>query len=853
MPRKAPDPSPDPSPTLPLRLTEAAATAIRGEIHRAGGREVTFLVEVGEDRALQKPRAVARGNRGAVLAVSRDAPQGSVMIHNHPSGDLEPSAADLAVASTLYEVGVGSAIVNNDATEIYVVVEPPAPRIVETLDLDELDVVLSPGGGLARSHPAFEDRPGQREMALLVGRRYNEGGVTLVEAGTGTGKSMAYLLPAAMWALKNGERTVISTNTINLQEQLVGKDLPLLRETLGEELKWSLVKGRGNYVSIRRAHLAAATASTLFETDRSGEIQGILEWIEGTGDGSLSDLSAPPSEEVWEEIQSDSDICLRVRCPHFQDCFFQRARREAASAEILVVNHHLLFTDLAVRRMTNNYTQAAVLPPYRHLILDEAHNAEEAATDHLGVEVTRRGLFRLLSRLERRGKGILADLREQLSADPGRGTGQELLDRLDERVRPALDEARGRIEPFLAALTEVLKERNAQTLRLGGRDGVEPRERVSVREAMDALVFGLRRLGREVGELRVRSLDDESWAEALEGRTLDLFSAQSRLESYAQGVQRVLDPGDEGPALVRWLELRGRSPGWNLSMAAAPIEVGPPLREDLFQRLETTILTSATLTTRAGFEYLRTRLGIEESVLDNEGGRLDVEEAVVSSPFDFPTQSLLAVPTDLTGPQEPGDRFQEETGRMVLEMAQMTRGGLFVLFTSHRALRRVAELLRHGEGESGGLPYPLFVQGEAPRARLLQAFADSGNGVLLGTGSFWEGVDVPGDPLRGLIIQKLPFQVPTEPIIAARMEAIEARGEDPFWRYTLPEAALRLKQGFGRLIRTRDDRGAVLVLDDRLLTRRYGPYLRQSLPSAPLIKGIWVDLRRGLEDFYADP
>jgi ATP-dependent DNA helicase DinG len=847
MPRK----TPNSSPPSPLFLTADAAAAIRSEIQRASGREVTFLLEVGDDRALQNPRAVARGNRGAVLAVSRDAPQGSVMIHNHPSGDLEPSAADLAVAATLYEAGVGSAIVDNDATKIYVVVEPPAPRVVEPLDLDEVDAFLSPGGSLSDFHPAFEDRPGQREMALLVGRRYNEGGVGLVEAGTGIGKSIAYLLPAALWALRNGERTVISTNTINLQEQLVGKDLPLLQDSLGENLRWSLVKGRGNYVSIRRAHLAAVTGATLFDTDRSGELQGILEWIESTEDGSRSDLSAPPSEEVWEEVQSDSDICLRARCPHFQDCFFQRARREAASAEILVVNHHLLFTDLAVRRVTNNYSQAAVLPPYRHLILDEAHNAEEAATDHLGVEVTRRGLFRLLSRLERRGKGILADLREQLAADPDRGAALELINRLDERVRPALEEARERIEPFLAALTEVLREGNVQTLRLGAQNGVEPRGRVPVREAMDAVIFALRRLGREVGELRIRILDDESWAEALEGRTLDLSSAQSRLDSSAQGVQRVLDPGDEGSVLVRWLELRGRSPGWNLSMAAAPIEVGPLLREDLFRRLETTILTSATLTTRAGFEYLRTRLGIEESILDEEGGGLDVEETVVCSPFDFPTQSLLAVPTDLAGPQEPGDRFQEETARVVLEMAQMTGGGLFVLFTSHRALSRVAELLREREGDPGGLSHPLFVQGETPRARLLQAFVDSGKGILLGTGSFWEGVDVPGDPLRGLIIQKLPFQVPTEPIIAARMEAIEARGEDPFWQYTLPEAALRLKQGFGRLIRTRDDRGAVLVLDDRLLTRRYGPYLRQSLPSAPLAKGIWVDLRRGLEEFYA--
>jgi len=848
MPRNAPDPSPP----LPLRLTEDASVVIRGEIHRAGGREVTFLLEVGEDRTLRNPRAVARGNRGAVLAASRDAPQGSVMLHNHPSGDLEPSGADLVVAATLYETGVGTAIVDNDATHLYVVVEPPAPRVVEPLELDRLDAFLSPGGPFSGSHPAFEDRPGQREMARLVGRRYNEGGVGLVEAGTGTGKSIAYLLPAALWALQNGERTVISTNTINLQEQLVGKDLPLLQKTLGENLRWALVKGRGNYVSIRRAHLAAATAQTLFDTDRSGELQGILEWIESTKDGSLSDLSAPPSEEVWEEVQSDSDICLKTRCPNFQDCFFQRARREAASAEILVVNHHLLFTDLAVRRVTDNYTQAAVLPPYRHLILDEAHNVEEAATDHLGVEVTRRGLFRLLSRLERRGKGVLTDLREQWAADAKRGSAQELHDRIEERVRPALEEARERLEPFLDSLSGILREGDAQTMRLGGPDGVEPREKVPIREAMDALIFALRRLGREVGELRIRLQDDESWAEALEGRALDLFSVQSRLELSAQGVQRVLDPGEEGGALVRWLELRGRSPGWNLAMAAAPIEVGPLLREDLFRRLETSILTSATLTTRAGFEYLRRRLGLEESVLEEEGGGPDVEEAVVSSPFDFPTQSLLAVPTDLAGPQEPGDRFQEETTRVVIDMAQMIGGGLFVLFTSYRALRRVAELLREREGEQGGLSsFPLFVQGETPRARLLQAFVDSGRGILLGTASFWEGVDVPGDPLRGLILQKLPFQVPTEPIIAARMEAIEARGEDPFWRYTLPEAALRLKQGFGRLIRTLDDRGAVLVLDDRLLTRRYGLYLRQSLPPAPLIKGIWVDLRRGLEEFYA--
>jgi ATP-dependent DNA helicase DinG len=281
--------------------------------------------------------------------------------------------------------------------------------------------------------------------------------------------------------------------------------------------------------------------------------------------------------------------------------------------------------------------------------------------------------------------------------------------------------------------------------------------------------------------------------------------------------------------------------------------VGPTLREDLFRRLETTVLTSATLTTRAGFEYLRERLGLDADVLEEEGGGLEVEEAVVPSPFDFSAQALLAIPTDLAGPQEPGERFQEDTAEVALQVAQMTNGGLFLLFTSHLALRRVGELLREREGEPGIGYFPLFIQGEAPRAKLLHDFVESGNGILLGTASFWEGVDVPGDPLRGLIIQKLPFQVPTEPIIAARLEALEARGEDPFWRYSLPEAALRLKQGFGRLIRTKADRGAVLILDDRILKRRYGTYLRQSLPSAPMTKGLWADLQRGLEEFYRQP
>ena len=285
-----------PGSTSDLRMSPDAAEAIRREIQKAGGREVCFLAQVSEARELIEPRAVARGNKAAVLVAARGAEEGGVMIHNHPSGVLEPSDADLGVAAQLYEEGLGSAITDNSADSLYVVVEPPSPRHVEPLDVEALEGLIGPAGPLAERHPRYEDRPGQRAMLRLVAERFNEGGIAIVEAGTGTGKSLAYLVPAAAWALQNGERTVISTNTINLQEQLDSKDLPLVRSLVGDDVDWALVKGRGNYISIRRARLAAETAPLLFEDDRTDELDGLLDWIDGTDDGSLADLTFVPSD-----------------------------------------------------------------------------------------------------------------------------------------------------------------------------------------------------------------------------------------------------------------------------------------------------------------------------------------------------------------------------------------------------------------------------------------------------------------------------------------------------------------------------------------------------------------------------
>ena len=828
----------------PLTLSSASQATIRAEIEKAGGREVCFLAEVDDVRVIQEPRAVARGNFGAVLVAARDAAMGGVMWHNHPSGALEPSDADMRIAGQLYDQGVGTVIVDNAAKHLYVVVEPPEPKERVALNPDELSDILAPGGSLSEFYEAFEDRPGQREMLEVVTHQFNQGGVAIIEAGTGTGKSLAYLLPAAYWSRNNKERTVISTNTINLQEQLTTKDLPLVR-ALGGDVEWALVKGRGNYVSIRRALLASDAQRSLFDDDRSDEMTALLSWLKTTTDGSLSDLPFTPEPETWEEVRSDPDICLRSRCPHFQECHYQRSRRQAASADLLIVNHHMLFTDLAVRRATLNWTASAVLPSYNRIVLDEAHNIEDAATSHLGVEVTRRELYRVLSRLEKSGRGVLSAVYDQITT--GSEQERELQERIETRVRPALAQARLEVEGFIDTVEELLPS-DKSTVRIGSSGVGELAERDEVGEQLSASLNALTTLERELSELGARIELDENISDGLEGRLLDLRAITRRLAAARHGLGLVFTPGEKAGRYVRWLELRGRGRRSNLVMAAAPIDLGDLLVESLFSRVETTILTSATLATRKNFSFLRKRIGLHKEQLERYNLDCDVNDHIILSPFNFQDQTILAVPTDLPAAEEGSGEFYKAIAEVTEQVATLSDGGLFVLFTSYAALIQVGELLRLIGADSR---WPLFIQGEDDRHRLLQRFVEHGRGILLGTASFWEGVDVPGDPLRGLIIQKLPFKVPTEPVTAARMEAIQGAGQDGFQEYMLPHAALRLKQGFGRLIRSKSDRGAVVLLDDRLVTKQYGHYLRNSLPGPTLVKGAWSDVQRRLKAFYS--
>ncbi|HEY6807793.1 MAG TPA: helicase C-terminal domain-containing protein [Gemmatimonadales bacterium] len=820
------------------RLTPGVRTLLRDEIVQARGREVSFVARLDGNGALVEARVVARGTVDAVLALPGAAARGEMLLHNHPSGVLEPSGADLSVAARLHDEGVGFGIVDNDVTELYVVVECPRARAQTRLDPVDIAGLLDQSGPVAKALGAFEDRPSQRDMAAYIADGYNDGGVALLEAGTGVGKSFAYLVPALIWARENGERTVVSTNTINLQEQLVGKDLPILARALATGAHtptFALLKGWRNYLCLSRLDQARGSQDSLFEPARGAELQALASWADHTVDGSLSDLADEPSDEVWDAVAAESDLCTRLKCPHFERCFVFQARRRAAEADVVVVNHHLLASDLAVRIASDNWLDAAVLPPYRRLILDEAHHLEDVAANHLGAQVSQTGIHRLLSRLERGGKGLLPTLSHELTSrdDLLAAASRDLLQR---RLLDALRAARRAAEELFVALDRRLTEPVLRLTEDFAGDAVW-REGLGVALENLLVAFGELRDGVETIADRL-ALDDPGDRQTQ--LIAELRGVVRRLDSAAAGLTASLKPPAGGPASVRWLERRGkRTP--NLRLASVPLDLAPILKDALFDRVETVVLTSATLAASGDFGFLEERLG-----LDLPPSRVTVRE-VLASPFDFPSQCLFGIPTDLPEPRDDEAGHDAAVARVLLELARASDGGVFCLFTSHGALRRAADAVR---GAIGGR-WPLLVQGEAPRDQLLRRFRESGSAVLLGTDSFWEGVDVPGRALRVLILAKLPFKVPSEPITAARLERLGERGLDGFSHYLVPLAALKLKQGFGRLIRSTADVGAVILLDRRVVTKRYGATLLEGLPRAERAIGNWRDVRDACEEFFA--
>lgn len=819
-------------------LSGAAAAAVRAAIRLAGGREVCFTCTLDGAGTVATARVVARGDSSCVLALPGFAKAGELLLHNHPSGTLEPSGPDLQVAAKMHDMGVGFAITNNAASELYVVVEVPKPVVITPLGLATIDAQLGPDGIIAGHHGSYEDRQGQRDYARAVTRLYNLGGIGLLEAGTGIGKSLGYLIPALRWSAANGERTVVSTNTINLQEQLVGKDLPFLAGALHDQpVRYALLKGWRNYLCLNRLDQAAVSHTTLFPGENEEKLADLIEWAAKTKDGSLSDLPVQPPDEIWDEVAAEPDLCQRLKCSFFEKCFLFAARRKAAQADVIVVNHHLLLSDVAVRRITQNWDDAAVLPPYTRLILDEGHHLEDAAGAHLGATITRRGLERLFSRLERRGKGLLPTLVAKLAGQRDL-VSVASLDLVQARLTGSTRAAREKGGTVFDLLDALLESESMIVRRLERDFESHPVWRGGLDAALSDLLGEIEILAKGLQLVRERMEDDDAAQERYGTLLGEVRAVTRRLQNAGDALRGALQPPDDAPPAVRWLEVRGKER--NIAVSSVPLDLAPILRDDLFRKVETCVVTSATLAVDGRFDFLKTRLGLDTDDLDPSCG-------IHPSPFDFPSQAILAIPTDGPAPNVNPAAHLETTCRVLADLIDITRGGVFALFTSHRDVRAAAAAMR----DAGiGRRYSLLVHGEDSRQSLLRRFIDTGSAVLIGTASFWEGVDVPGDPLRALLLAKLPFRVPTEPLVAARCERVERAGGDAFTDYMLPDAALRLKQGFGRLIRSTTDRGAIVLMDPRVLTRGYGQMLLETLPPARRVSGRWSEVRPQLEHFF---
>ncbi len=813
-------------------LSDKVVKELAEAINEAGGNEVFFTGSINSDGLVVSVTVGSRGKADTVPVNFSDVrnAESSVLIHNHPSGKLLPSNADLGVASNCSENGQGFYIINNDASDIYVVVEPVKPKKINKIDVDEAGGLISDGGALSKISDFFEERPVQIALLENIAKAFNNSKIGVFEAGTGVGKSYSYLIPSVIWALSNNEKVVVSTGTINLQQQLCEKDIPFVEKILGRKIKFVLMKGRQNYICKRRLSDSASVLD-LFE-DETTEIKKIAEWAETSSSGSRSDMTFVPSENVWTKVNSESDACMGMRCPYHSECFVMQVRKEAAGANIIVVNHHLLFADIESRMSGAGYSDAAVLPPYKHLVFDEAHGIENAATSFFSESLTRFKITKLLNQMYRKRKNSFS----------GHLCSLAILSSNEEKADSAYDltsKIRNSLANLEIAASDLLQ--NEYTIRL-----------------FEGTARNFGPLLVAVGELsRVLGAFTDMVREVMEGVADEDRDAPCyweskiilrRLDSYVLLLKNFLQ-WDEKRDNVYWIQKKKLSPELSREYGdndfyifnETPLDISYLMNEGVFEQMESVVCTSATLKTGRDFNYWMKRTGLMLS--DRE--RISVAD--YPSPFPYEKNMLFAVPSDAPFPDS--SEYQQYIEMVIPRLITAAEGRTLVLFTSYESLKSAH---RTALATLRGFPGRIMKQGDDDSSRLLEAFREEKESVLFATDSFWQGVDIPGEALSQVIIVKLPFTVPNDPVFVARSEAIEKRGGSSFMELSVPEAVIKFRQGIGRLIRRSDDKGVVVVLDRRIYEKRYGSIFIASMPECKKMYSPMSEIINKINSFIFD-
>lgn len=664
----------------------------------------------------------------------------------------------------------------------------------------------------------FEVRNEQYEMSKYIAKGINENKKVIIEAGTGTGKTVAYLLPTILYAIENDLQLVVSTNTINLQEQLINKDIPLIKKILNKNFTYELVKGKGNYLCKRKMY-----GISLFEKKNETEeekwerntLQNILEWDKNTTFGDKAELKYEIPYNIWEQVNCETDLCTGKKCPYYSSCYFFKARKNIDGAKLLIVNHHMFFADLAIRKEAGFDTDFSILPNYHILVFDEAHNIEDTARSYFTYEISRYNFGKLIGniynrRIERNKSTILTKmlvfLNENLDQEKYVKI-DELKDEIIKELNIYYDEGLKLFDKIMFPLSD--RATNEIKLRIDNdkvKNSKMWKEVLEIKRNFQKCFNDLKIImNRFLNYINDLQLEDE------DGKIYDFIKYYERLKEYDKTIHFILDTNDDG--YVYWLSMSTTKA--NIKLYATPFDVSCELEEHLFNKLNRIVFTSATLAVDNKFNYFKENIGLQKEKLI---------EKIINSPFDYEKQMKVFIPSDTLDPNDID--FLDDLEKFIVEIIKSTKGKCFLLFTSYSSMNYLYNNIKYSFGNE----YTLIKQSDYPRHEMIEIFKKSENPVLFGTDSFWEGVDVQGEQLQSVIIIKIPFKVPNDPITEAIIENLKKNGKNPFNDYQVPQAVIKFKQGVGRLIRSKEDKGIITILDNRIITKNYGKKFLKDLP-----------------------